>query len=186
MVHELNLVKRVLACSALLGLGVPAVALGAQDATQYQQVAPPAPPQTKTVGGHVGAATPLVSVAKKTTNISDQFTLAHPIGVTVKLSDTVAADFEVVMANPIHPTGSTTLTVDPGVIVVTGPVALGLRLAWEVNARTNVGIIPLINKGLMTFGRATWFVEAAFPMSYRDVEGDKYVFNVVFHTGIGF
>jgi hypothetical protein len=180
MVKPQTIVKPLLA-SALLAFASPALAK--QDT--IQQTPPPPPPPSR-VGGHVGAATPLISVAKKTTNISDQFTLAHPIGVTVKLSDDVAMDFEVVMANPIHPTGSTSLTVDPGVVWAAGPVALGLRVAWEVNARTNVGLIPLINRGLMHFGSATWFVEAAFPTFYRDVAGDKYVFNVVFHTGIGF
>jgi hypothetical protein len=167
-----------ISCFSLLALG--------QAQAKAQDPASPAPPPTKSVGGHVGAATPLISVAKKTTNIGDQFTLAHPMGVTVKLSDTVAVDFEAVMANPIHPTGSTSLTVDPGVVVAVGPVALGLRVAWEVNAATNFGLIPLINKGIVDFGSATWFVEAAFPTFYRDVAGDKYVFNVVLHTGVGF
>jgi hypothetical protein len=176
--HRMTIATALL--SALLAL--PA---RAQEPMPTAQTQPP-PPPSKTVGGHVGAATPLISIAKTTTNISDQFTLAHPIGVTVKLSEGVAVDFEAVMANPIHPTGKTSLTVDPGVIFAAGPVALGLRLAWEVNASTNVGLIPLINRGLMSFGSATWFVEAAFPTFYRDLPGDKYVFNVVLHTGIGF
>jgi hypothetical protein len=180
--HRTTIVTRtLLALSALVGVSAPA---RAQDPPAQVQTPVPAP--TRTVGGHVGAATPLISVAKTTTNISDQFTLAHPLGVTVKLNDLVAVDFEAVMANPIHPTGKTSLTVDPGVIFAAGPVALGVRVAWEVNASTNIGLIPLINRGLVSFGSATWFVEAAFPMFYRDVPGDKYVLNVVVHTGIGF
>jgi len=33
------------------------------------------------VEGHIGIATPFVTVAKKTTSIADQFTLLNPIGI---------------------------------------------------------------------------------------------------------
>ena len=149
---------------------------------------------TKDVGGHVGVATPFVTVSKKTTTIGDQFTLLTPIGVTVKPGGKLVIDFEVVVANPVSPPGTTGLVIDPGIVYDWGPFATGIRLAFETNANTNVGLIPLINFGLADLGGATWFVEAAFPTFIRSKLDDapstghhaEVAFNAVLHTGIGF
>jgi hypothetical protein len=133
--------------------------------------------------GHVGVATPFVTVGDETTTIADQFTLLVPIGVGLKLNDTVVVDFETVVATPIKPGGVNGLVVDPGVVVNTGPVAVGLRVAFQINQRGNVGFIPLVNRGLVDFGGAAWFVEAAFPTF---VDSNGVTFNAVLHTGIGF
>ncbi|SRR6266540_978850 len=146
------------------------------------------------VGGHVGVATPLVTVSTKTTTIADQFTLLTPIGVTVKPGGKLVVDFEVVVANPISPPGTTGLVIDPGIVYNWGAFATGLRLAFRTNANTNVGLIPLINFGLADLNGATWFIEAAFP-TFIQSEPDNLPatghhargeFNVVLHTGIGF
>lgn len=152
---------------------------------------PPAPapelggkaPFVKTVGGHVGVATPLITVASETKTIGDQFTLLTPIGIGFHVSEHWIVDFETVVANPVHPTGTTGLVVDPGIIHADGRVAVGLRLAFQINHDANVGGIPLVNIGLVDFGGATWFVEAAFPTFYSDKKGE---FNAVLHTGVGF
>jgi len=147
------------------------------------------------VGGHVGLATPLVTVSKKTTSISDQFTVLTPIGVTVKPGGKLVIDFEVVVANPVSPPGTTGLVIDPGIVYDWGGVATGLRLAFKTNSNTNVGLIPLVNVGLVNLGGSTWFVEAAFPTFISSELDDtpgatthhaRGEFNVVFHTGIGF
>jgi len=149
------------------------------------------------IGGHVGVATTLVTFSSdKTTTIGDQFTLAHPIGIGFKLTDKLAIDFETVVGNPISPKGTTSLTVDPGVVYDIGAVVIGLRVAWGISANTNFGLIPLVHKGVADLGHgATWFVEAAFPtVISAGTSGtgaaaeDKttFAFNVVFHTGIGF
>jgi len=146
------------------------------------------------VGGHVGVATPFVTISKETTTISDQFTLLTPIGVTVKPGGNLVIDFEVVVANPISPPGTTGLIIDPGIVYNWGAFATGLRLAFQTNANTNVGLIPLINKGLADLGGSTWFIEAAFPTFIQSVPKDfpetgnkaQLAFNVVLHTGIGF
>lgn len=145
------------------------------------------------IGGHVGVATPLVTVTSDdTTTIGDQFTLLHPIGIGFQLTDKLAIDFETVLGNPLHPRGTTNLVIDPGVVYNTGSVVLGLRIAWKEGAATNFGLIPLIHKGVVDLGGgATWFVEAAFPSfvnATSDTSGDKTTFevNVVLHTGIGF
>ena len=62
------------------------------------------------------------------------------------------------------------------------PDAAGLRLAWQ-QAESNFGLIPLVNKGIVDIGEATWFVEAAFPTFYAN---DTVALNMVLHSGIGF
>ena len=133
------------------------------------------------LGGHIGTATPLVTVSKSTTTIADSFTLLHPIGISLKF-DRIVVDFETVVVNPIEPSGRTGLVIDPGVVYNFGPVAAGLRLAWQ-QADSNFGLIPLVNKGIVDIGDATWFVEGAFPTFYA---GGTVQFNTVLHTGVGF
>jgi hypothetical protein len=133
------------------------------------------------LGGHVGVATPFVTVSRETTTIADQFTMLHPIGISVKF-DKVTVDFETVVVNPIEPGGEVGLVIDPGVVYNFGPVAAGLRLAWQ-QAESNFGLIPLVNKGIVDLGDATWFVEAAFPTFYTN---DTVALNMVLHSGIGF
>src|SRR4029077_7548435 len=133
----------------------------------------------------VGVATPLVSVAKSTTTISDQFTILNPIGLGFKLTDQLAIDFEFVIGTPVHPTGTTSIVVDPGVVYNWGQFATGLRVAWAVEQNANVGLIPLFNVPIIHGDAATWFVEAAFPTFIRSNTTDgKVQFNAVFHTGV--
>ena len=145
--------------------------------------APPAVAQEKPVGGHVGVAVPLVTLADPVTSISDQFTILNPIGIGFKTSQHVIVDFETVVASPVDPAGTTGLVVDPGVIYDWGGVATGARIAFQIGNRVNVGMIPLVNVGLADLGGAKWFVEGAFPIFYvpKDVS-----LTIVAHTGVGF
>ena len=148
------------------------------------------------VGGHLGIALPLVTFARdETSTIADQLTLAFPIGIGFKLSEKAAIDFETVVSNPISPRGTTALTVDPGIVYDTGAVVVGLRLAWKIQADTNLGLIPLVHKGIADVGGgASWFVEAAFPTfvgvgpdpANTGADRTTFEFNVVVHTGISF
>src|SRR5262249_36386340 len=95
-------------------------ASGAPAATPPPGVAaaptPPPSSGTRMVGGHVGAAVPVVSfhsVGKTTQTPSDQFTIAVPIGVSVHVSPSWVVDFEVIAASDVKPLGSTVLTIDP-------------------------------------------------------------------------
>ena len=166
-------------------VGLLAVSVVCRSAHAEELPAPGASlaPSTK-VGGHVGVALPLLTVSSKTTSIADNVTILDPIGVSVKMSPHWVIDFETVVATPAKPTGgSTGLVVDPGVVYDWGGVATGLRAAWQIGHGPNFGLIPLVNKGLVDLGRATWFVEGAFPTFYED---HKLAFNVVLHTGVGF
>ena len=185
----------VITCLALGSL--PAIAR-AQDPAPPTAMAPIAPPPVVTtpapaapaprmVGFHVGAAVPVVSVhsvGKGMQTPSDQLTIAVPIGVSVHLSPSWLFDFETIVANDVKPWGGTGLTVDPGVIYVGAPVALGLRLKFDVGSAANFGIIPLIHKGIVDVGDANWFIEAAFPMTAMN--GAGYTMAAVAHTGFAF
>jgi hypothetical protein len=139
------------------------------------------------VGGHVGIATPLVTIPSEgdTVDIGDQFTLVVPLGVTIKLTDRLAIDFETQVANPVDPSGTTALVVAPGAIYNLGAFSLGLRVASQIGADANVGLVPLVNFGLGPVGVGTWFVEAAFPAFVHATPPD-FTFTAVIHTGIGF
>ncbi|HXU03007.1 MAG TPA: hypothetical protein VN903_18700 [Polyangia bacterium] len=139
------------------------------------------------VGGHVGAAVPVVSfhsVGQTTRTPSDQFTIAVPIGVSVHVAPVWVVDFEVVVASDVKPWGGTTLTIDPGVVYTALPVALGLRAKFDVGSTANFGLIPLIHKGIVDVGEANWFVEAAFPITAARENG--YALAAVAHTGFAF
>jgi hypothetical protein len=150
------------------------------------------------VGGHIGVATPLVTVSKETTTIGDGLTLLTPIGVTVKPGGKLVIDFEMVVATPVSKPDTNGLVVDPGIVYNWGSFATGLRLAFKINNITNVGLIPLINFPLADLGGATWFIEAAFPTFIQsqldDVPAGQIAtkhhaqgeFNAVLHTGFGF
>jgi len=188
-------VRKVLFTAAALSL---AVALPARAETQDAAAAAPPPPVVastptpapsgaRMVGGHVGAAVPVVSfhnVGKTTQTPSDQFTIAVPIGVSVHVAPVWVVDFEVIAASDVKPWGSTHLTVDPGVVYTALPVALGLRAKFDLSQDANFGLIPLIHKGVVDFGEGNWFVEAAFPITAARNEG--YSLAAVAHTGIAF
>lgn len=142
------------------------------------------------LGGHIGIATPLLQVNENETNdISDNTVIVNPIGITVKLTERLAVDFETQVISPVDPSGrSSSFVVAPGVVYNLGPAAVGLRLASEIGQPVNVGLIPLVNRGLVVGDVATWFVEAAFPFfvhSQPRADSD-FTFDVVIHTGIAF
>ena len=152
-----------------------------------QEPGPTTPSTPRSVGGHVGIAVPLVMINEDDTDtIADNFVIANPIGIGFKLSERLVLDLEIIVQNPVDPSGTTSLVVDPGLVYNFGAFAAGLRVASVINQPSNVGLIPLINKGLVDLGDGvTWFVEAAFPMFVRS-EAPDFTMDVVLHTGVGF
>ncbi len=150
------------------------------------------------VGGHIGVAVPVVSFhhqGQTTETPSDQLTVAVPIGITVHVSPDYVVDFETIIGNPVKPAGFTGVTIDPGVVYVGGPVALGLRVKFDIGGPVNVGLIPLVHKGIVDFGDANWFIEAAFPITYSRLGAamsptgagiNDYTLAIVVHTGVAF
>src|SRR5580765_5966582 len=105
--------KLLLATAIVLAAALPARAdtqdaAGAAPPPPVVSSTPPAAPSggTRMVGGHVGAAVPVVqfhSVGKGTTTPSDQLTIAVPIGVSVHVSPVLVVDFEVIAASDVKP-----------------------------------------------------------------------------------
>jgi hypothetical protein len=135
-----------------------------------------------TVGGHIGVLFPLVTHANgTTTDISDDFTIGFPMGITVRKSPTFAFDLELVPSIQNEPL-DVGLTVHPGVLwgVAEGWNA-GIRLAFDVN-RASWGFTPLLNYGKSVFA------EVVLPIRFQeDAFGDGFTsigFGV--HVGVGF
>ena len=163
----------------------------AQEATGGAQ--PAAPPTTTagpSVGGHLGMAVPIVTIASpKTTAIGADFvTLGLTPGISVNLDENWTIDFEFVALNELKKTPSpTTFVVDPGVVRHLGAVALGMRLATQVGALTNFGLVPIVVVPFKISKQFSYFIEGDVPLFLRD-DGTKIQpsASFQFQTGIGF
>lgn len=139
--------------------------------------------RAQSVGGHVGIAFPFATFSRDITTIADTVVIANPIGIGVGITKSLKVDFETVVLTTWSPVAKTDVLIDPGVIYSWEHFSLGLRVAFRVGARANIGAIPLINVPLIKLPKATWFVEGAFPTFYSDHRGS---FTTVLHTGVGF
>lgn len=141
------------------------------------------------LGGHVGFVLPLVTHAQgETTTISEDFVIGFPMGITVRKSDTVAFDLELVPGaqnDPLH----VDLTVHPGVVFGLGRgVGAGIRAAFDVN-KPSWGFTPILNKGLLQVGGGTTlFAELVAPVRFQeDSRGASFTsVGVGVHIGAGF
>ncbi|WP_205633608.1 hypothetical protein [Labilithrix luteola] len=151
---------------------VPAVA-HADEAAAPAAAAVLAPASSGTfpqIGGHVGFALPLVTLAKDTTVIGGDFvTVGLTPGITVKLSERWKVDFEFIALNELKRTPTaTTFVVDPGVIYDAGPLSAGLRVATQVGAPSNIGVVPIVVLPFKGDGPLTPYIEADVPLFLRD------------------
>ena len=141
------------------------------------------------LGGHFGLVVPLVTRANgMTTSVSDDFVTGFPMGITVRTSDRVAFDLElvpVIQNSPLH----VDLTVHPGVIVgVADRLSVGLRMAFDVN-KPSWGFTPLLNRTLfqLTDGSSV-FAELVVPIRFQeDPSGSNFTsIGLGVHAGLGF
>ncbi len=142
-----------------------------------------------TLGGHFGFVLPLVNHANgETTTISEDFTIGFPMGITVRTSDRIAFDLELV-ANIQNEPLESSLTVHPGVIVgLADRLAGGLRIAFDVN-RPSWGFTPLVNYSLFQLtDTSALFAEAVIPIRFQEDAFGKGFTSVGFgvHIGVGF
>lgn len=145
-----------------------------------------------TVGGHVGAVLPWVTHSSgQTTTIFDSFAIGFPIGVTFKGKGRMALDLEMVPSVSNDPR-AVSLTIDPGLVWSVGHgYAVGLRAAFDVNS-SQVGFIPLLNKGWKFKDQShffkAYFVEADLPVKFNRPTGFPASNSVTFatHFGLGF
>jgi len=126
---------------------------------------------TPRLGGHLGFAVPIVTIADPVTTIGGDFvTVGLTPGITVKLSPQWSIDFEFIALNELKATPSATRwVVDPGVVYNAGPVSLGARVATVVGAPTNIGLVPILVLPVAKLGdKVTYYIEGDVPMFLRD------------------
>jgi hypothetical protein len=142
------------------------------------------------LGGHVGMALPIVTLAKNSTAIGADFvTIGLTPGITVHLDDKWSLDFEFIAFNELKNTpANTTFIVDPGVVRNFGPVSAGLRVATQVGAPTNIGLVPILVIPVIKLSkRISYFVEADLPLFLRDDgKAMRPSATFLFQTGFGF
>ena len=141
------------------------------------------------IGGHLGTALPIVTFGSKTTTIGSDFaTVGLTPGVTVHLDEHWAIDFEFIAFNELKNTpAATTFVVDPGILRKFDGFIAGLRVATQVGATTNVGLVPIFVLPIKISNRLAWFFEADVPLFLRD-DGTKLRASAtgLFQTGVGF
>jgi len=154
---------------------------------------PPGAPVEKqfpAIGGHLGMALPIATLGgRKNVAIGEDFvTVGLTPGLTVHLDEKWAVDFEFIAFNELKNTpAATTFVVDPGIIRKFDGFVLGLRVATQVGAPTNSGVVPILVVPFKIGHRAVYFVEGDIPVFVRDA-GDKALVSAtfLFQTGIGF
>ena len=146
----------------------------------------PAPPR---VGGHVGIAFPIVTRSDGiTTTISEDFIVGFPVGITIRNSSPVAFDFEFVPTINNSPRQDVTLTVHPGAIYgFKKNYAVGIRAAFDIGSDT-YGFTPLVQRSWKIKGNTKYFVEADFPVRFRQQPDGRRTTSGAFtaHFGISF
>lgn len=163
---------------------------------------PPLPPPSGlSLGGHLGLAIPIFTIASSTTEIGNNFfSIGISSGVTLKLDPHWAFDFEMVAYNEFKATPSfTSFVVDPGVLYNFGPVVVGGRVATKLGGgqTTNIGVVPLVVLPFKVSRQISYFVEADVPIWFSDKEtgatglaggatGVQPSVGLQFQTGIGF
>jgi hypothetical protein len=135
-----------------------------------QEAHPPASPAMPKLGGHLGMALPIATFSKDTTVIGDDFvTVGLTPGLTVHLDDKWVIDFEFIAFNEIKNTpATTTFIVDPGVLYKFDGFVAGLRVATQVGAPTNVGLVPIVVVPFKISDVLSYFVELDVPLFLRD------------------
>jgi len=143
-----------------------------------------------TVGGHFGVAFPLVTRADgQTTNLGDNFTIAFPMGITIKREGArMAFDLELVPAIQ-DKNRRVNLTVHPGLIwKLHGHWAGGIRAAFDVN-QPSWGFTPLLAREFPVTGHNyKFFIEADVPVRFQKPSIGHNVTAVTFaiHLGTAF
>jgi hypothetical protein len=140
------------------------------------------------IGGHFGFVIPLATRANDiTTTVSDDFVIGFPTGITIKTSQRIAFDLElvpVIQNEPLH----VDLTVHPGLILTAADrLNLGLRMAFDVG-RPSWGLTPLVNRSFRLTDNCSVFGELVVPIRFQiDALGNGFTsIGIGIHTGIGF
>jgi hypothetical protein len=144
---------------------------------------------TATIGGHIGVAFPIVTTGTTTTTIADQFSIAFPVGISVKGSGATFFDLElvpVVQDAPRH----VSLTIHPGMLWNIGHgFTAGARLAFDVS-NSVIGFTGVVIKSwpIQDHFLKSYFVEGDLPVRFGRPTGGPSTNAVGFaaHFGVGF
>jgi len=163
---------------------------------QADEAPPPATPAPAVgyprIGGHLGFAVPIVTISDPVSVIGRDFgTIGLTPGLTVTLSDRWAVDFEFIAFNELSrgdgKATATTFVVDPGVVYNAGPVSAGLRVATQVGAPTNLGLVPILVLPFKVADGTSLYVEGDLPMFVRDTtDGVKPSVGFQLQAGVAF
>ena len=173
MFHRMSLVMRRSLKTVGLTLAVLCISIPASHAEDQ-------------VGGHFGVLFAPLITSQDDSTIFDNFTIAFPMGITVKRGDKWAFDLELVAGIDPDPV-SVGLTVHPGVLRDIGSHwTLGLRGAFDVSGNA-WGFTPLVNKAFPT-GTHALFIEGVVPIRFsEDATGDSQSsIGLGIHLGVGF
>jgi hypothetical protein len=143
------------------------------------------------IGGHIGVVVPIVQVADgETTDITDNFVIGYPMGITVKTQGP-AFDLEIVPF--IDDDRVTNVLIHPGLLFgLQGGFTFGLRAAFETGGA--YGFTPLLNKGFPIGRNTSMFMEIVLPIRFIKEESEfifeesdlQLAFAGAIHVGIGF
>ena len=137
--------------------------------TAMAQSAPEAPAPGVRLGGHLGVALPIVTLGDPVSVLGrDHGLLGVTPGVSLKLDARWTIDFEFIALNDFRNGGATTFVVDPGVLYNFGPVVAGLRVATQVGAPVNFGLVPILVAPFRISNAVSYFVELDLPIFVRD------------------
>ncbi len=140
------------------------------------------------LGGHFGCMFPLLTRSHgQAVTLADDFVIGFPTGITIRKTDTVAFDLELVPTIQNEPL-DVMLTVHPGVIFTgRNHMAGGIRMAFDVNT-ASWGFTPLVSRGFSGRGSSMLFVEGRVPIRFQeDFRGDNMLsIGVGVHVGVSF
>lgn len=136
------------------------------------------------VGGHLGLALPVVTLDTSAHVLGrDLGSVGLTTGVTFHLDPQWSLDFEVIALSDVRGGGATTFVVDPGVLRTLGPVVAGLRVASQVGAPLNLGLVPIVVLPFNLSDLFSFFIELDVPVFFR---GTGTSATVQLQTGVAF
>jgi len=152
-------------------------------ATLISLLTPTAAQAQNILGAYFGFLLPLVTrVGDETITIADQFVIGFPTGITVKTSEKLSFDVELVPTIQRTPY-EVGLTFHPGVLyALPHDYAAGLRMAFDVN-QASWGFTPLLHKKVKQLGATALFGELVVPLRFQDENNS---IGLGIHLGLGF
>ena len=139
------------------------------------------------LGGHFGFLLPLAThLDGNTTTIADQFSIGFPMGITLKKTEKVAFDLELMPMIHSDPQ-EVGLVVHPGVMwMLNHQTSAGIRMAFDL-MDSAWGFTPMVARHFMMTEGTTFFTEVSLPIRIHEMDGNKKgSVGVELHFGVAF